>query len=125
MPPGNVTVSSVHEREITVQWSHIQNGSVNGILQGYKVFYRSVYEDGNYSTIIVGPLSLQAVVSGSLSYRYFYEIRVAGFTRAGVGEKSEIVLIQPGNVTRPRIKTSSQQYLSRKENSFRKHKDES
>ena len=107
MPPGNVIASSVNEYAITVSWFHIQNGSVNGILQGYKVFYRNVYEDGNYSTITVGPLSLQAVISGSLSYRYLYEIRVAGFTRAGVGKESEIELIPPGNVASRTIFTEA------------------
>ncbi|XP_068732482.1 uncharacterized protein [Montipora capricornis] len=94
--PGNVSTLSAHENAITVSWSYIQNGTVNGVLKGYKVFYRSVYDDGNYSTITIGPLSLQAIISDSLSYLDIYEIRVAGFTRAGVGEMSEAEFIRPG-----------------------------
>ena len=95
-PPGNVTTLSAHEHAITVSWSFIQNGTVNGVLQGYIVFYRSVHDDRNYSTITTGPFALQAIISDSLSYLEIYEIRVAGFTRAGVGEMSEAEFIRPG-----------------------------
>lgn len=83
---------------ITVSWSHIQNDSVNGMLLGYMVFYKSLYDDGNYSTITVGPSTLQVIISEHLSYTDMYEIKVAGITGAGVGVMSKSMVVRPGDV---------------------------
>ncbi|KAL9953601.1 hypothetical protein ACROYT_G041044 [Oculina patagonica] len=95
-PPGNFTALSPDSSRIIVSWTHIPDGSVNGMLQGYKVFYRSLLDDGNYSTITVGPATLQAIISENLIYTDIYEVRVAGFTSVGVGVMSESVPVQPG-----------------------------
>ena len=95
-PPGNVTVLSPDSSTINVSWSHIANDSVNGVLQGYKVFYRSLLDDGNYSVVSVGPTTLQVIISRNFIYTDIYEVRVAGVTRAGVGVKSDSVTFYPG-----------------------------
>lgn len=95
-PPGYVTAISPDTSTISVSWTHIANDSVNGVLRGYKVFYRSLLEDGNYSTINVGPSTLQATISEDLIYNHIYEVSVAGYTNAGDGVKSESVAVQPG-----------------------------
>ena len=66
------------------------------MLQGYKVFYRKLYENGNYAMITVDSLTLQAIISENLIYTDIYEVRVAGFTNAGIGVMSESVAVQPG-----------------------------
>ncbi|XP_078349239.1 mucin-like protein [Oculina patagonica] len=100
-PPGNVTALSPDSARIIVSWTPIPDDSVNGILQGYKVFYRKLLDDGNYSTVPVGPSTLQAMISGNLIYTDIYEVRVAGFTSAGVGVMSESKTVQPGCMRGP------------------------
>ena len=99
-PPGNVTVLSAHESAITVTWSPIRNESVNGMLLGYKVYHRSILDDGSYSTITVGPTALKTIISDNLRYTDIYEIKVAGFTRVGVGVMGQSYAIRPGKVKR-------------------------
>ena len=81
---------------INVSWSHIANDSVNGMLQGYKVFYRSLLDDGNYSVVSVGPTTSQVIISHNFIYTDIYEVRVAGATRIGVGVKSDSEAFYPG-----------------------------
>ena len=93
-----MTALSPDTSTIIVSWSHIANDSVNGVLKGFKVFYRSLLDDGNYSTITVGASILQVIISENFIYTDIYEVRVAGFTGAGVGVKSESLTVQPGKV---------------------------
>ena len=95
-----MTVLSAHESAITVTWSPIRNESVNGMLQGYKVFYRSILGNGSYSTITVGPTDFKTIISDNLKYTDIYEIKIAGFTRVGVGVMSQSYAIRPGKVKR-------------------------
>ncbi|XP_068712588.1 uncharacterized protein [Montipora foliosa] len=95
-PPGNVTALSPDSNTINVSWSHIANDSVNGVLRGYKVFYRSLLGDGKYSMVRVGPSTLQVIISDKFNYNAIYEVRVAGETAVGVGVKSESVTVKPG-----------------------------
>lgn len=75
---------------------------VNGVLFGYKVFYRLSDDRGDeengaqYSEVTVGPTDLQASIEGLINSET-YEIRVAGFTKAGVGVVSEAVYARPGD----------------------------
>ena len=52
--------------------------------------------DAQYSEITVGPTDLQASIEG-LTNGETYEIRVAGYTKAGVGVVSEAVYARPGD----------------------------
>ena len=99
-PPGNVTLLSAHESAITVTWSPIRNESVNGMLLGYKVYHRSILGNGSYSMITVGPTALKTIISDNLKYTDIYEIKVAGFTRVGVGVMSQSYAIRPGKLKR-------------------------
>ena len=71
------------------------------MLAGYKVFYRLSDDrgdednDAQYSEITVGPTLLVAHIEGVTNSEN-YEIRVAGFTKAGVGVFSEAVYARPG-----------------------------
>ena len=92
-----MTALSPDSNSINVNWSHIANDGVNGVLRGYKVFYRSLLDDGDYSMVTVGPSVLQVIISAdNFNYTDIYEVRVAGFTGVGLGMKSESVLVQPG-----------------------------
>ena len=91
-----MTALSPDSNSIHVHWSHIANDSVNGVLRGYKVFYRSLLDDGEYSVVTVGPSLLHVIISDNFNYTDIYEVRVAGFTDVGLGVKSESVPVQPG-----------------------------
>ena len=95
-PPGNVTALSPDSSRIIVSWTHIPEDGLNGMLQGFKVFYRSFLDDGNYSAITVGPSILQVTINENLIYTDIYEVAVAGFTRVGVGVMSESQTVRPG-----------------------------
>ena len=91
-----MSVLSPDTNSFNVHWSHISNDSVNGVLRGYKVFYRSPLGDGNYSMVTVGPSISHVIISENFLYTDIYEVSVAGFTAVGVGVKSESVPVQPG-----------------------------
>ena len=91
-----MTALSPDSNSIHVHWSHIANDSVNGVLRGYKVFYRSLLDDGEYSVVTVGPSILQVIIRDNFNLTDIYEISVAGFTNVGFGVKSESVPVQPG-----------------------------
>ena len=93
-----MTALSPDSNSIHVHWSQIANDSVNGVLRGYKVFYRSLLDDGEYSVETVGPSFLHVIISDNFNYTDIYEVRVAGFTDVGLGVKSESVPVQPGEV---------------------------
>ena len=71
------------------------------MLFGYKAFYRLLdnrggeNNDAQYFEVTVGPTDLEARIEG-LTNSETYEIRVAGFTKAGVGVFSEAVYARPG-----------------------------
>ena len=89
-------VLSPDSNSINVHWSHIANDSVNGVLRGYKVFYRSLLHGGEYSVVTVGPSLLHVIIRDNFNYTDIYEVRVAGFTDVGLGVKSASVPVQPG-----------------------------
>lgn len=72
------------------------------MLTGYKAFYALSDDRGDenngaqYSEITVGPTDLQASIEG-LTNGETYEIRVAGYTKSGVGVVSEAVYARPGD----------------------------
>lgn len=91
-----MTALSPDTNSVNVYWSPIANDSVNGVLRGYKVFYRSLLDEGMYSVVTVGPSTLQVFISDNFIYSDIYEVSVAGFTDVGLGVKSEPVTVQPG-----------------------------
>ena len=91
-----MTALSPETNSIIVHWSPIANDSVNGVLRGYKVFYRSLLSDGMYSVVTAGPSTMQVIISDNFNYTDVYEVSVAGFTDVGLGVKSESVPVQPG-----------------------------
>ena len=101
-PPGDVKTTS-DVGIIRVTWRHIPSDGVNGVLSGYKVFYRLSDNRGDedngeqYSAVAVGPTDLQASIEGLINSET-YEIRVAGLTKVGVGVFSEAVYARPGDL---------------------------
>jgi len=99
-PPGDIKTTT-DVGIIRVTWRHVPSDGVNGVLFGYKVFYRLSDDRGDedngaqYSEVTVGPTDLQASIEGLINSET-YEIRVAGFTKAGVGVVSEAVYARPG-----------------------------
>ena len=91
-----MTALSPDSSFINVSWSHIANDSVNGKLLGYKIFYHTLLDDGSYSTVTVGPSTLQVIIRENFNHTDVYEVLVAGFTSVGVGVKSESVVVHPG-----------------------------
>lgn len=103
-PPENVETTT-DISTIYITWRHIRTDSVNGLLLGYKVFYRPFYGDegGNdggdvdYLVLTVDPDVFQATIENASS-NAVYEIKIAGYTAAGVGVFSEPVHVRPSKV---------------------------
>ncbi|XP_015769308.1 PREDICTED: uncharacterized protein LOC107347850 [Acropora digitifera] len=92
---------------ILVQWRAIPSNKVDGRLVGYKVYYR--VGDGEFSSKTVGP-DVHEIRIDIANVPEPYEIRVAGFTNAGVGPMSwrrritscrSIAVSQMGVITNP------------------------
>ena len=70
---------------IRVKWRPIPSDKVEGTLMGYKVFFRT--SDNEFSIKVVGPDVLETNID-IVNDPQPYEIRVAAFTRGGVGPLS-------------------------------------
>lgn len=93
MPPQSVTAQNLtSESSIDVTWSPVPDGQVNGILLGYSVKYqriltadREVFDiDEHALTVKPTDRSITLLVQTYSTYR----IRVAAFTRKGIGPYS-------------------------------------
>ena len=70
---------------VRVKWRPIRSDRVEGNLIGYKVFYRT--GDSEFSTKAVGPDVFETNIH-IVNDPQPYEIRVAAFTRGGIGPMS-------------------------------------
>ena len=96
MPPQTVTAHNLTSAvAITVTWTPVPVGHVNGLLMGYSIKYkklqtaeRDVFDTEEY-TATKGPNELSVELEAD-TYSV-YEIRVAAFTQKGMGPYSEFI----------------------------------
>ena len=72
--------------KIYVKWRAIPSHRVEGKLLGYEVYYR-VDGDDEFSSLTVGP-NVHETTIDIANVPAPYEIRVAGFTKGGIGPMS-------------------------------------
>ena len=85
--PENVTLVSTNSTEMFVEWMHIPGKHRNGILRGYRVFYRVNGSVDVWQEQAVRPAARSTLLSG-LEKFVWYEVKVAGFTIKGLGPES-------------------------------------
>jgi len=90
--PVNVTAAAVTSSSILVRWQAIPQEDRNGKLLGYVVFYRRHNTRRWKTTELKNPLIFQYHMNG-LSRGDSYVIAVAGYTKIGVGKKSDSVTV--------------------------------
>ena len=74
--------------KIYVKWPAIPSHRVEGKLLGYKVYYRvDGDDDDEFSSLTVGP-NVHETTIDIANVPAPYEIRVAGFTKGGIGPMS-------------------------------------
>ena len=83
--------------EIQLSWQAIPPDDVNGILLGYKIFYRQ-QGTAQWTKNIVPHSALEATVDSLLEYTD-YEIKITGYNSKGQGPFSPILNVRTkGNV---------------------------
>ena len=81
-------MTAVSSTSITASWRLPSAGSSNGIITGFKLFYRDKGSAGSENTeLIIDGNTFTKTVTGLLKYTE-YEFQVLAFTSAGDGSKS-------------------------------------
>ena len=87
-PPPNVTAFNTSSTSIRVTWQGIPMGRIHGRLLGYSITYRGV---GNHIELVkLVSTCFEHANLTRLSKYTRYEISVAGFTREGHGNRSNV-----------------------------------
>ena len=85
---------------IYVDWEEIPLSRRNGILRGYRVFYNYVLKNtntlGETYTVDVNDTEVTQLILTGLIRDSEYNVSVAGFTRVGIGRRSEVIKIPTG-----------------------------
>ena len=89
--PQNVRAANASSTEIKVEWQNVVERDRNGIIAGFKVFYRAVGPFAVHTTERVkeiGDGSAVQTVLGGLEEYIMYNISVLAFTSKGDGPNS-------------------------------------
>ena len=89
--PPNVTLTNLKHDEVMVQWDSIPPNTVNGILLGYRVYYREYYyywSSSAIKTVDTSGSNVHMVILKGLKAAERYSISVAAFTSRGAGPQS-------------------------------------
>ncbi|XP_022783170.1 uncharacterized protein LOC111323973 [Stylophora pistillata] len=91
-PPSNFTVSATSSTSVTGSWQLPPGNSRNGIIKGFKLFYKRKDSSGLGTILpINNESSLNINVTGLNKYTE-YEFQVLAFTSVGDGPKSSVVV---------------------------------
>ena len=96
-PPQSVSGMVKSSTEIAVTWKNVAGPDRNGIVMGFRVYYKAVWElavDKTEKVQVLNDGNAVAQVLGNLEKDMLYNIRVAAFTSKGDGPKSDIVAVQ-------------------------------
>ncbi|XP_074612311.1 uncharacterized protein LOC141866672 isoform X2 [Acropora palmata] len=102
--PANLSVASQTSTSILASWQLPPADSRNGIILGFKLFYKRKGSAESANTEIVrGGTTLRKTITGLLEYNE-YEFQVLAFTAVGDGLKSSIRTARTGTVAVPVLK---------------------
>ena len=82
--PSNIKVVNTSSTSVNISWEAIPAQHINGILQGYGIFYRAEHVHV-WSNLTVLPDIYGLELTGLRKY-YKYYIQVAGLTVKGIGK---------------------------------------
>ena len=88
--PSNFTVTSSNSTSITASWQLPPADSRNGIITGFKLFYRKKDSVGLATTVIFNNATIRTRDVTGLEKYTEYEFRVLAFTTVGDGPKSSL-----------------------------------
>uniref|UniRef100_T1JAD1 Down syndrome cell adhesion molecule-like protein Dscam2 n=1 Tax=Strigamia maritima TaxID=126957 RepID=T1JAD1_STRMM len=99
-PPSDVRCSAHSSQSIHVTWSAPTTSSIHGVLQGYKVLYKSNSQEqhrvpfhGQHDLETKITSSLETILHGLTKFEN-YSIQVLAFTRVGDGARSDVIFCQ-------------------------------
>ena len=105
--PANLSVASQTSTSILASWQLPPADSRNGIILGFKLFYkRKGSADSANIELVQGGTTLRKTITGLLKYTE-YEVQVLAFTAVGDGLKSVIKTVRTGTVGRLNISQNS------------------
>ncbi|KAL9953500.1 hypothetical protein ACROYT_G040923 [Oculina patagonica] len=89
--PSNITFTNVRSTEITVNWSPLAEQYVNGLLLGYRIYFKKTGYYSIYSNVssvnVTNPNTTRITLTG-LNPGQRYDIYVSAFTSKGEGPRS-------------------------------------
>lgn len=92
--PANLTLTSSSSTSITASWQLPSVNFRNGIIRGFKLFYKMKYFPGKQAVLtILNGTSLSKEFIGLAKYTE-YEARILAFTSVGDGPKREVKLVK-------------------------------
>ncbi|XP_022783215.1 titin-like isoform X2 [Stylophora pistillata] len=106
--PGNFTVTTGSSTSITAAWQLPQVDSRNGIISGFKLFYRKKSSAGKEITLVIANGTSRSKTLTGLAKYTEYEFELLAFTSVGDGPKSSVKVAKtkedipskaPGNFT--------------------------
>jgi len=91
--PPNLKHYIIDKGTVFIEWLPIPSSQVPGILRGYVIRYRGYFENDT-TTITVDEVTTLRTIT-HLRSNSFYWLEVSGFTNAGEGPKSLVIINTP------------------------------
>ena len=93
--PPNMTADISGQTSAFISWLPISSSQVPGNLLGYRLRYKLYHDPRNESTVItLDAFTHNRVLTGLKAFRYYW-IECVGFTKAGEGPHSLVVIKTP------------------------------
>ena len=94
LAPFNLTVASQTSTSILASWLLPPVDSRNGIIIGFKLFYkRKGFAESENTELVQGGTTLRKTITGLLKYTE-YEVQVLAFTSVGDGPKTPVKTVR-------------------------------
>ena len=90
-PPSGFTLAATSSTSITASWQLPPEDSINGIITGYKLFYKKKGSSGAGSMKVINSQAIHTKVVTGLDKYTDYEFQILAFTSVGDGPKSTVV----------------------------------
>ena len=91
LPPSSFTLAASTSTSIIASWQLPPEDSRNGIITGYKLFYKKKGSSGAGSMKVINSQAIHSKVVTGLDKYTDYEFQILAFTSVGDGPKSTVV----------------------------------
>jgi hypothetical protein len=93
VPPPGVLAVNTSSTSLLIEWDPLPKAQTHGVLRGYMVYYkRRAFENRPWILLHASPTTRAIEITGLRKFTK-YNIRVAGFTSKGVGNKSQLIFV--------------------------------